>query len=448
MNAVGTILDYCKTDATYFCRGVLGFTPWAKQRDILRSVRKHRRTLVISGHGVGKTQIAGAIICEWMSTRPQARVICTATTYPQVREVLWEKTRALYHAAKMPLGGRMLDAAWTIGPEWMAVAKTADDPTALQGIHGPAVLIVVDEGEGVPASNIEALSSLLSSDGSRMVAFTNPTSTQSWCYEAAQRPDVWHTINVSCLEHPNVVEGREVVPNAVTRQWVEEVRAQHGEDSDYWLSRVLGQFPKGGSKQIVTADAMREIEDGIGPEEQPRAGLDVARFGGDRTVLSIFDERRRLVAVESWAGSDLMASTGRAVEVSRRYGARLRVDVCGIGSGVVDRLREMRVDVDAVDFGEKARGDWPHLVSRGTAFLNRRAEMHWVFRELVRRKEIGIPKKFRETIADLLVPCFDYKSDGTIYVEDKEKIRARTGRSPDFGDSVLIAMSNGKRGRF
>ena len=449
-DAAAPILDASRRDPTWFCRAMLGFTPWSKQQEILRSVRRHRRTLVPSGFNVGKTMVAAALICEWMSTRPQARVVCTATTNHQVHDVLWAKVRTLYAGARIHLGGKMLDREWVFGPEWKAVAKAVEDETAHQGVHGPAVLVVLDEAEGIEAKMVQALDGLMSSAGSRMVAFFNPRSTQSWCYAAAQRPDIWNAIPISCLDHPNVVSGEEVIPNAVTRQWVEETRASEGEDSDYWLTRVLGVFPSGGTKQLIRTEDLQVAADvgGISVDEEPRAGLDVARFGGDRNVCVVFDARRRMVARESWTGVDLMATAGRAMVIARRHGARLRIDVCGIGAGVVDRLRETGAEVDAVDFGSGPKGDWRGTIPKDALFKNRRAELHWVTRTLIREKAICIPREFRDVWADLVVPEYDYDSSGRITIEEKESIRKRTGRSPDFGDAVHIAMSNRKRGVF
>ena len=51
-------LEAIRRDPVGFCRTVLRFEPWSKQREILESVRDNRRTAVRSAHGVGKTAVA------------------------------------------------------------------------------------------------------------------------------------------------------------------------------------------------------------------------------------------------------------------------------------------------------------------------------------------------------------------------------------------------------
>ena len=66
---------------------------------------------------------------------------------------------------------------------------------------------------------------------------------------------------------------------------------------------------------------------------------------------------------ESWIAS----------EINRRNPDKVRIDEIGIGSGVVDRLKQMGHYVDAVNVARKA--DKPEL------YQNERAAMFWRLRE-------------------------------------------------------------------
>lgn len=441
------LAERCRTDSSYFSRAVLGQSLWSGQLAIKRSARRHRRTLVVSGHGTGKTRTLAEIVAEHMAFTPNANVVCTASTNAQVHQVLWTQVAAIHARARargIPLGGDFSDRIWRgATPDSFAVAKSVDDPTAMHGVHGPAVLVVVDEAEGVDRKMWRAIESLLLSEGSRLVVAFNPWDPEGYCAQAASRPDVWNVVHLSALSHPNVVSGENVIPGAVTREWVDEMRRLHGEDSDEWRVQVEGRFPRAGSRQLISADMLDATAGGgLDQDEEPRAGLDVARFGGDRNVIVATDQRRRVVAVDSWVGLDLMETAGRALEFSRSLGAALRVDACGMGAGVVDRLREQGVSVDAVDFGTSPAGDWSDLLGVDAKFANRKAELHWALRENARRRLIEVPAKFRELRADLCAPTYGHDSTGRIKVEDKDAIRKRIGRSPDFGDALVIALSN------
>jgi phage terminase large subunit len=59
-------LERYQTNPVAFCREVLRFEPWSKQREILESVRDHERTAVRSCHGAGKTAVASRVAL-WFS---------------------------------------------------------------------------------------------------------------------------------------------------------------------------------------------------------------------------------------------------------------------------------------------------------------------------------------------------------------------------------------------
>jgi hypothetical protein len=443
------IAELIRRNPLRFGDRILGRRRWSRQQDMRLSVERNRTTVVYSANSVGKTYELGSIVVEWLVTHPNCRVICTGPTYEQVRSGLWQEVRKAYHGAKLRLSERAPGTdSWSIADGWDAAVVSVDNISALQGRRGRQVLIIVDEAQGVADYGYwDALYSLMTAVESRMVVSGNPLYTSGKLFDLSADPTA-HVIQIDGFDHPNVVEGREVFPGAITREWIEERRLLWGENSPQWDARVRGRFPSTSDDQIVSlAELMSCSEAEIANDERPRAGLDVARYGGDKNVLTVFDARRSLVCVEQWTGADLMATAGRARDVARRYGALLRVDVCGMGAGVVDRLRELGEQVDAVDFGAGSVGDWSDLIAYETKFQNRRAELHWLFRHLVRTKQIGIPARYREVIADLVAPKYRHNSSGEIVVEDKESLRKRIGRSPDFGDSAIIAMSNaGARG--
>ena len=75
--------------------------------------------------------------------------------------------------------------------------------------------------------------------------------------------------------------------------------------------------------------------------DQVELGVDVARFGSDDT--EIYRRRGPVVRhVETISGMDKMEVTGRVVHYIKKFEAEVtKVDVIGVGSGVVDRLTEV-----------------------------------------------------------------------------------------------------------
>ena len=74
-------------------------------------------------------------------------------------------------------------------------------------------------------------------------------------------------------------------------------------------------------------------------------------------------------------------------------------------------------------------------------FKNRRSEAWWKFREALDPnsksfQEIALPPD-NELLADLTAPTFDVDTGG-IFIEPKDNIIKRLGRSPDCGDAVVM----------
>lgn len=443
-----SLLARCRADPTYFGRVILDRRRWSKQEEMRRAIDVHRRTHVRSANGVGKTFELASIVCEWLPSNPQGRVLCTGPTFETVHRGLWQEVRRCFAAARVPLGGRMGEHEWTLGAGWDAVVASVDNPSAIQGGRGRKLLIVVDEAQGVDNVDLwDALESLMSARDSRMISSGNPLVTSGRYYQQSLDP-TWHHIHIDGLDHPNVVSGEEIFLGSITRHWVEEKRQAWGENDPRWWARVRGQFPPVGMNQLIPIVWMDEGE--RNPEPIPalkgrRIGLDVARFGDDWTVLAKIEDGK-LVDVIRWRDERTTATAGRVIAEAKAWNVEphnVKIDVCGVGAGVVDECFACGMVVDAVDFGAGVEEDWADVCS-GSDFMNRRGELYWAARELIRLRHLQIPASFDGVRTDLAAPKYDYPK-GTLRVEEKDSIKKRLGRSPDEGDAVVVALSNASR---
>ena len=150
-------------DPVGFVTEGLGEQIWSKQREILESVRDHRRTAVPAGHSVGKSHLAARMVAWWVACHPPgtARVVTTATTYRQVKNILWPQIRSV--VVKHSLPGEVLLTEWKIGQETVADGFSPSDhnEAAVQGIHAEHLLIVVDEAGGISNTIGNALEALM-----------------------------------------------------------------------------------------------------------------------------------------------------------------------------------------------------------------------------------------------------------------------------------------------
>src|SRR5690606_10840506 len=351
---------------------------WDKQREIFLDVWNNRYTVVKSCYASGKSYLAACLVLAWVHLWPDSVALTTASTGRQVRSNVWQVIHYLKSKANIPLGSEFLQTKIRCGPGWYAEGFSVDDPGNLQGVHPRSgkLLVIVDESAEVDAAIHERIpSALLTSEGAHILHIGNPLETGTMFHSYFNDPKyVKHTI--SAFDTPNVKEGRVVIPGLVTRTWVEERRAEWGEDSPLWYSRVLGEFPPTGNDTLIPLswiiEAQKRWHD-MSPEGREVAGVDIARYGDSESVCCLISGRY-VHPLKTWHN----ASTSESVGYIRTYagGARvIRVDEIGVGGGVVDQAKQEGLPVVGINVQTRS--------SKPEKFFNLRSELYWNLREML-----------------------------------------------------------------
>ena len=476
-----------------FAEEVLGVTLWSRQQEVLEALARSRRVAVKSGNGLGKDFMAAVAVLWYLHCHDPAIVLSTAPTFRQVRHVLWRQIRRLYRPAADTLGGRLLETRWELAENRYALGLSADGADQFQGFHCENVLVVVDEAEGVEEEIYDAVDAVMTSRNPRLLLIGNPTGTEGTFHRAFhQDRGIYETFTISALESPNVVAGRVEIPGLVTAEWVEERRIAWGEGSDRYRSRVLGEFPARGDDILIAMEDIEaavydigmdgqdgrdfgmflgdgDVSGGVGatgrsplrddpfgvflpggyPSPQPSPtrgegvhgrvviGVDVARFGSDRSVV-LARRGNRVVSIQAFERIDTMATAGQVIVAAREHRPdAVNVDAIGIGAGLADRLREQGVPARAVNVAEKPRRD--------RTCLNLRAEGYQSLAHRFRDRRIRIPRD-AELIAELATLRYEYDSRGRLLMESKDSIRRRGAPSPDKADALMLAFLDERGG--
>jgi hypothetical protein len=427
-------------DPLAFCEETLGGEqPWARQAEALLALRDHPRVAVRSGHGVGKTWLAARAALWFLYAHPRSIVLTTAPTHRQVRSVLWAELRRQHRSARVALGGALTETRLTLDDDWFALGLSTDEPERFQGYHSEHLLLILDEAPGVPGPIYEAARGVLTSAHSRVLLIGNPTTPSGPFYEAFRSPE-WRGLHIPCTACPNVAHGRVIYPKLVTAEWVEAQEREWGRGSPAFRSRVLGEFPEEAESRLaplawVHAAQERRMEGG---EDSPkRMGVDVARYGADRTAIVIADDFAVREA-HAWSGLSTMETAGRVLALARERGIpaeRIAVDDTGVGGGVTDRLRELGWNVVAV----QAAG-----APASKNFANRRSEIYWRLREALNpegESPLALPERSAALAEELTEIGYGFTSAGRIILEGKEAIRSRLRRSPDLADALALTFA-------
>ena len=161
-------------------------------------------------------------------------------------------------------------------------------------------------------------------------------------------------------------------------------------------------------------------------------GADIARFGGDETVI-LSREGSRARVHKVLPQSDTMATSGEIIKAMRETGALVaKIDAVGIGAGVFDRLNEQGIPVEEMQSGAAAQDR--------ERFANARAEWWWSLRTRFEAADIDIPDD-ETLISQLSGIRYKINSRGQILIESKDDMKRRGVSSPDRADALMLAFS-------
>ena len=420
-----------------FVRDILGAEPLPYQAEFLEALADGERKMSVrSGHGTGKSTAASWAMLWFVMLRFPNKVVVTAPTSGQLFDALFAELKRWINELPEPLkvmlivkNDRVELAAAPSEAFISARTSRAETPEALAGVHSDNVMLVVDEASGVPEAVFEAAAGSMSGHSAVTIMLSNPTRSSGTFFESQTRlSGSWWTRRWSCVDSP-----------LVSDEFVDEMRLRYGEDSNAFRIRVLGEFPLADDDTIIpfhlVESAMhRDIQ--VAEDTAVVWGLDVARFGSDKTALA----RRQgavITDISSWQGLDLMQTVGRVkaeydgLSPSQRP-REILVDVIGMGGGVVDRLRELGLPVRGVNVGEAP--------SMGDTYSNLRAELWFKMRGWLEQRTSRLPKN-DQLIAELTSIRYSFLSSGKMKAESKDDMRKRGLASPDLADAVCLTLA-------
>lgn len=433
------------------------------QREVMDRLVQQRRVAVRAPHGTGKTSTVALVVLWFALTREHARidwkVLTTASAWRQLTLFLWPEIHKWARRIRWNLLGRSeldsrrelldLHLKLRVGT---AAAVASDDPNKLEGAHADSLLYIFDEAKTIPATTWDAVEGAFAGGRTQglpeafALAMSTPGAPTGRFYDIHKRGrglEDWHTRHITLAEA--VAAGR------IDQGWADQRAVQWGPESAMYANRVLGEFHAGEEDAVIPLSWVEaaverwQVWDDAGRPHLPGRrliGVDVARGGGDSTVLA-HRMGPCITHLEPHHAEDTMRTTAR-VQAALEPGVTAVVDSIGVGAGVVDRLRELHQPVVAYTGSAKTSA---RTRGREHGFVNVRAAAWWRLRELLDPSfdpEVMLPPDDL-LLADLTAPTWSEQSGipPRIKLETKEDLVARMGRSPDRGDAVVQAFWTG-----
>ena len=316
---------------------------------------------------------------------------------------------------------------------WSKSASPDDQGKTLSGLHAKYVIILIDESGEIPPQIGKAAEQAFSSTRTQWIRICqagNPTSHDGMLYQAATSlAHLWKVIRIS---------GDPDDPKRSPKidiEWAKQQIATYGRDNPWVMAAVLGQFPPSSINTLLGPDevaaAMKRHYHANDYEwAQKRMGVDVARFGDDRTVIF---PRQGLVAfrpviMRNARTNDIAA---RVIVGKNKWDCEMEFvdDTGGWGAGVIDSMIQGGYTPLPVNSSSK---------SGSKRYFNKRSEMWWELAEWVKRG--GALPNIGELARELVTPTYTFQ-DGKIRLEEKDQIKPRLGFSPDLADALALTFS-------
>lgn len=404
---------------------------------------RNRAISIKSGNGTGKS-MAMAIAVLWFleSFRPSL-VFTTAPTERQIKEILWREIRYWHSMSNTRLEGTPLMLKLDIGIKHFAIGFTTNPESfqQIQGLHSPNIMVAIDEANGYPDELYDPIEGILSG-GDRVILLQmgNPLVAEGrFCSSFMDGQTA--SMTMSCLNHPNVLQKKSIIPGAVSWEWVERQRSLWGEESAFWQSRILGEFPKNVYNTVASLAWIERAELNK-PKQMPNdellMGFDPGEYGNDEYVWFVGTKRRK---IEVLTRSNVSPAEGIAItkQLKIRYKIQnnnITVDGIGAGATICSVLSEDGVRVNRFVASECAYDT--------DTYADRTVEAWFNLRLLLDPKNENYDNySFAGRVDNIKIDLCSrtFKTElrtGKYMMEPKPLFRKRMKRSCNWGDAMAL----------
>ncbi len=433
---------------------------------------------VESGAGLGKTKAAAWITEHFFDCFNPSVTYAYAPTYDQINDLLFEMIRQ-DRDGRDDLPGKVLRKPQIVSDEGKHFVKgraTSGQKTeALQGQHVAFQLFVLDEAEGLPSMLWDAIKAMTTGGISIVLMLANPRTRTSRFHQCVKLPYV-KSFRLSGLWFPNVYHGKEIIPEATNRQFVDDliddpeycqVTDKHSEDEFtfevHWrpgkiylpksgfLWRVMGVAP------LVSSDntfaPYGRYENAMNGDNVPSGtiatiGVDAARYGGDKGTIYcrhgdyiwLHDQ------IEKQDGYEYYISILKLLTELKERGVKeiyIRVDGGGgYGSTVIDSLShndDLYEQFDEFIVSEVHFNGVPYDADK---FADRATEMYFHAGDSLQVVTIGNhAPSLQDDLCSRRYKNVTKSGKDVKKLRSKEEFKAEFKRSPDHGDGFALAVA-------
>jgi hypothetical protein len=440
--------EACRNDIARFNHVVLGRPKlWSKQAQLCKSFIEKPVTLCQSGNSTGKSFVVASIALHYLTYHPNSKIILTASSETQLREVCWayitkafsECPYRLFPKARLYKQPLKLE----IAEDWFILAYSTKKAERLSGHHAEHLAFIVDEASGVEREIFEALDSLAPH---RTLLIGNPLRPEGVFYERCKKQEIEpdskvNLIKIKSSETPDATTERSA-RGLASAGWLKQMEREWGKNSQWWKSHIDAEFPESDGENLIPLPWLERCEMPHRPYGPKRIAIDLATgTGGDSSVVICADSGG---IIEWWKSNtaSMEETAWKAFEMKRKHDVsdhRITWDAQGVGADFAFRLK-------TVGIGNPTPYKSARMIGNDY-FLNHRAISFWRFRQrLDFSGEHYIPfsmpsNMINELKREIGSIFYTTNSQGKIVITPKEELVKLLGRSPDLSDACSQLFS-------
>ncbi len=301
------------------------------------------------------------------------------------------------------------------------------DPQKIKSLEGVDIAWI-EEAQCISKKSWEILEPTIRKKGSEIWISMN---------RELENDPIWVAV-ASNLDEDTLVQKVNYMNNPFCPEEMKKLalKTQKNNPDDYahiWLGEPMSDAS---TKLIAPALVKKAMNQLVFQTSSPLIlGLDVARFGDDKSVFC-FRRGRMVERFETFQKKDTVALADIATRFIEDYHpTKLFMDIGASGAGVYDILidRGYSFVIKGVFFGAKAMNP--------DRYINKRAEM-WdhVLTYLSSELPVYLPSDDM-LFEDLTSVNKKYDPMGRLQLESKEDLKKRLGRSPDKADALALTFA-------
>ena len=388
---------------------------------------EHYRYKLYYGGRAGGKSFAFADTLLLIARKKTVRVACVRETQNSIKDSVYQllKDRAGYYNFEdfMFYEDRVENVA--TGSKFIFKGLKDQNSQNIKSLEGIDICWV-EEGQKLTKASWDILDPTIRKEGSEIWVSMNREEENDpvWKAVAANPDERTLVVKVNYYDNPFCPEEM--------RYLAEKCKRENPDDYEHiWLGAPVNQ----GDTKLIAAKDVRKAMQNIIVVSPLIVGVDIARFGDDKTVFC-FRRGRYCFKLEEHSKLDVVEVANRLTAIIQEHKpARVFLDAGGVGGGVYDILadRGFAKTIRGIMFGGKAIND--------ERYANKRAEMwalanDWLKQDL----DVQLPND-DELLDDLCSVNKKYDSYGRLMLESKDDLKKRIGRSPDKADAFVLTFA-------